>query len=251
MPRVQQVRFPAANGESLAGIVDWPDTPPRAFALFAHCFTCTKDIKAAYWTSRSLAAHGLAVLRFDFAGLGHSQGDFSRSSFSSNIEDLFAAAQFLRQQHQAPRLMVGHSLGGAAVLATAARLPEVTAVATIAAPLSPEHLRRHLVAPPSAPGMVTMEVGGRRFFLRSQFVDDLQRHDMPRAIAQLGRALLVIHATGDRVVAMDQAEAIFAAARHPKAFVSLDGADHLLSQRGDAAAVARIIAAWADPLLGS
>lgn len=249
MPKVEKIHFPGAGGERLAGILDWPDEAPRAFAIYAHCFTCTKDVKAAYWTGRTLAAEGVAVLRFDFSGLGESGGDFSRSSFSSNLEDLVAAAAYLGQHHRAPRLLVGHSLGGAAVLAVAARIPTVAAVITLAAPMSPDHLRRHLTADAGAGGQVALTVAGRRFSMGQQFVDDLARHDMEQAIADLGRALLVIHSTSDGVVAMDQAEAIFAAARQPKSFVALEGVDHLMSDRQDAIRVGRLMATWAAPYL--
>lgn len=246
MPRVERIHFRGASGQ-LAGILDWPDVEPRAFAVWAHCFTCGKDVKAAYHTSRALAAEGVAVLRFDFAGLGHSEGDFSRTSFSSNLDDLVAAADHLREHHRAPRLLVGHSLGGAAVLAAAPRIPEARAVITLAAPLSPQHLRRHVT--PGATGEVSLRVAGRTYPMGPQFLDDLGRHQMERAIGQLDRALLVIHSMADDVVALEQAEAIFAAARPPRSMVTLEQVDHLLSDRKEAARVGRLMAAWAAPYL--
>ena len=250
MTRVEKIRFTTSGAGDLAGIMDWPDEPARAFAVHAHCFTCTKDVKAAYWTSRTLAAAGIAVLRFDFSGLGESEGDFSRTSFSSNLEDLLAAAAYLREHHRAPRLLVGHSLGGAAVLAMASRVPEVRAVITVAAPMSPDHLRRHLPPGDTPAGEeVSMTVAGRRFRMGAQFVRDLGRHPMAQTIGQLGKALLVIHSMADQVVAMDQAEAIFAAAKQPRSLVTLEGVDHLLSDRRDAVRVGRLMAAWADPYL--
>ncbi len=247
MPRTERIDFDGASGR-LAGILDWPDGDEvRAFAVWAHCFTCGKDIKAAFHTGRALANHGVAVLRFDFAGLGQSEGDFARTSFSSNLDDLVAAADYLRQHHQAPRLLVGHSLGGAAVLAATSRVPEVRAVITLAAPLSPVHLRRHVAD--SAAGEVSLRVAGRTYAMGPQFLEDLGRHQMKRVIGQLGRALLVIHSTADDVVAPDQAEAIFAAARPPRSLVTLEGVDHLLSDRKEAARVGRLMAAWAGPYL--
>lgn len=248
MSRIEKTTFLGASGAPLAGIINWPQREPAAFAVFAHCFTCSKDVKAAYRVSRTLAEEGIAVLRFDFSGLGESGGDFVGSSFSTNIADLVAAAAHLRENHRSPSLLVGHSLGGTAALATAARIPEVRAVVSIAAPLDPSHLRRHLL-PVEGRGdhseEVTLEVAGRRFRLGRQFLDDLQQHDMKALVGSLGRALLVAHSPADRVVSLEQASSIYQAANHPKSFLSLDRADHLLSKREDAAWAGQCIAAWA------
>ena len=251
MPRVEKTSFPGAQGAPLAAILNWPEGPPRGFALLAHCFTCTKDSKATYWTGRTLAEEGIAVLRFDFSGLGESRGDFSASSFSSNIEDLLSAVDHLRARYEAPRLLVGHSLGGTAALATAGRIPEVRAVATVASPFDPAHLRRHLSTSGAAgAGEVILDVGGRPYRLGHQFLEDLERHDMGRAIRDLERALLILHSPVDAVVSVEQAALIFQAARHPKSFVALDGADHLLSDRAAARYAGRVIAAWSAPCWG-
>jgi putative redox protein len=250
----ERISFAGAGGEILAARLDLPAGAPRAFALFAHCFTCSKDIHAASRISRALAGEGMAVLRFDFTGLGHSEGEFANTNFSSNIGDLVAAADFLRARYEAPRLLVGHSLGGAAVLAAAARIPEAAAVATVGAPFDPAHLR-HLIgqAVPEieAKGEAEVEIAGRRFRVRRQFLDDISAHNMQAAIHGLGRALLVFHSPRDRTVELDNARLIFEAARHPKSFVSLDDADHLLSRPGDALYVAQVLAAWARRYLDS
>lgn len=248
MAKIDRIEFSGALGNRLAGILEQPEAKPWAHAVYAHCFTCTKDIKAAYHVSRALANQGVAVLRFDFTGLGDSAGDFASSSFSTNIEDLLAAAAHLRQHHQAPQLLVGHSLGGTAALATAARVSEVRAVVTIASPFDPTHIQRHLPAPCDdcgPPQEAEIEVAGRRYRLGRQFLDDLERHDMAASIRRLGRALLVCHSPADKVVHPDQAARIFQTARHPKSFLSLDRADHVLSRREDAAYVGQLIAAWA------
>ncbi len=253
MSQIEKIRFPGAQGSPLAAIINWPEDAPRAFCISSHCFTCSKDTKATYWTSRTLAERGLAVLRFDFSGLGDSGGDFSNSSFSSNVEDILAAASYLREHHQAPKLLVGHSLGGTASLATAARIPEVTAVATIGSPLEPLQLKRHLPSDAGSaeevPEEVEVEILGRTFRLGRRFFEDLEQHDMTRVIKDLGRALMVMHAPYDSIVSVEEAGRIFQAARHPKSFVALDGADHLLSDREAARYAGNVIAAWAQRFL--
>ncbi len=247
--RSEKITFAAAAGEMLAARLDWPEGAPRAFALFAHCFTCSKDVFAAARISQGLAAHGVAVLRFDFTGLGASGGDFSNSNFSSNLEDLAAAADYLRQAHQAPKILIGHSLGGAAALAAAQRVPEAVAVATIAAPFDPAHVS-HLLAPVraeiEAKGEAEVTLGGRSFRVRKQFLDAIAGHKLGDHIARLKIALIVFHAPRDQTVGIENASHIFTAARHPKSFVSLDDADHLLTRRADAIYVADVLAAWAS-----
>lgn len=247
------IRFPGAHGELLAARLDAPAGVPHAYALFAHCFTCSKDSLAATRIAAALKERGIAVLRFDFTGLGGSQGDFANTDFSSNVGDLVAAADYLRREHAAPALLIGHSLGGAAVLAAAAGIPEAKAVVTIGAPFEPGHVA-HLLAPARAEiearGEAEVDLAGRRFRVRRQFLEDLAAADNREAIGRLRRALLVMHAPGDRTVAIDNAAQIFQAARHPKSFVSLDDADHLLSRRPDAAYAAQVIAAWAARYIG-
>lgn len=247
MPKVRRIEFPNANGDLLAGSLTMPDLPPRAFVLFAHCFTCGKDSAAASRIARTLAGHRLAVLRFDFTGLGGSAGDFANTDFSSNIDDLVAAADYLDSTHAAPALLIGHSLGGTAALAAAGRMPGCRAVATIGAPATPDHIERQFGASRDeidATGEATVTLGVRAFRIRRDFIDDLHRHDLAERVGALRRALLILHAPLDDVVSIDEAGRIFQAARHPKSFVSLDGADHLLSNADDAQYAADTIAAW-------
>lgn len=247
----ERVTFPGSQGAALAARLERPDGPARGYALFAHCFACGKDQFAATRIARALTDHGIAVLRFDVTGLGDSEGDFADTSFTTNIDDLLAAAAYLRAEHAAPTLLVGHSLGGAAALAAAGRIPEVKAVATIAAPADPAHVR-HLfadAAPAAAGAGIAVEIAGRRFRIGPRFLDDLAEHAQADRIAGLRRALLILHAPLDPVVGIDNATAIFRAAKHPKSFVSLDRADHLLSDRADAAYAASVIAGWASRYL--
>lgn len=243
----EKVSFTNEHGEALAGLLERPAGRPRAYALFAHCFTCSKNIGAATRISRALAARGFAVLRFDFTGLGNSEGDFANTNFSSNVRDLLYAARHMRQHHAPLGLLIGHSLGGAAVLAAAAELPEVGAVATIGAPSDPRHLE-HLFAGHlddiEQLGHATVNLAGRLFTIRKQFVDDIRNQLLAGRIASLRRALLVMHSPVDATVEIEQAARIFRAARHPKSFVSLDHADHLLSDPRDAEFAAGILAAW-------
>ncbi|MTV39358.1 alpha/beta hydrolase family protein [Duganella radicis] len=244
----QRHEFIGAHGHKLAARLDGPDGAVRAYALFAHCFTCGKDVLAARRVAEALTAHGIAVLRFDFTGLGASEGEFAETNFSSNLADLMAAADFMRANGQAPRLLIGHSLGGAAALAVAGHMPEVRAVATIAAPSSPSYVTgmfRHHLGEIARAGEAQVQLAGRPFRIRQQFVDDAGGHDLKPHIAGLRRALLVMHAPGDDTVSLNNAMEIFTAAKHPKSFVSLDHADHLLTGREDAVYVANLIAAWA------
>jgi alpha/beta superfamily hydrolase len=250
----EKLEFPGPSGQKLSGRLDRPDQPPRAYALFAHCFTCGKDIVAANRIAQGLAAHGIAVLRFDFTGIGASEGDFSETNFSSNSLDLIAAADFLRCNCRAPTLMIGHSLGGAAVLASASSIPEVRAVVTIAAPSDPAHVTGHFGAHLSqidALGEALVDVAGRVFKIKRQFIADAQEHCLTDSIAQLRRPLMVMHAPGDTTVGIENANAIFKAAKHPKSFVSLDNADHLVTRKEDALYIANVIAAWSERYLRS
>ena len=248
MLRSDKVEFPGAWGAELAGRLDWPLGPPRAFALFAHCFTCSKDVLASARISQGLAARGIAVLRFDFTGLGHSGGEFASTGFSSNVEDLVAAADFLRARHEPPRILIGHSLGGAAALAAAGRVTECVAVATVGAPFDPGQVVNLFaggVPRIDAQGESQVRLAGRTFTVRKQFLDDVAGRSLQAAVRGLRKALLVLHSPVDEVVAVDNARRIFEAALHPKSFVSLDGADHLLTRREDAAYVAELLSAWA------
>jgi putative redox protein len=249
----QPIHFEGALGERLAARLDAPAGAAHAYALFAHCFTCSKESLAATRVAAALKERGIAVLRFDFTGLGGSQGDFANTDFSSNVADLVAAADYLRREHAAPALLIGHSLGGAAVLAAAGRIPEAKAVVTIGAPFEPGHVA-HLLAPARAEiesrGEAEVDLGGRRFRVRRQFLEDIAGADNREAIGGLRRALLVMHSPRDAIVPIDNASQIFLAARHPKSFVSLDDADHLLTRRDDAAYVAQVIAAWSARYVG-
>ena len=250
----EKLTFAGAGGERLAARLDLPVGEPRAYALFAHCFTWTKDIFAAQRIAGALAERGIAVLRFDFTGLGHSDGEFANTTFSSNIDDLVAAADYLRATRKPPELLIGHSLGGAAVLAAAARVPEAVAVATIGAPADPGHLAhmfKDAADEIAAKGEAEVELGGRRFRVKKQFLDDIAAHNLEPAIGALRKALLLFHAPRDEIVGIDNAGSIFAAAKHPKSFVSLDDADHLLNRKADAVYVAEVLAAWADRYLGA
>jgi len=251
---MSMVRFPGSLGTALAARLDLPPGKPTAFALFAHCFTCSKDTLAASRISAALTARGVAVLRFDFTGLGGSEGEFANTNFSSNVADLVAAAAWLRMHHEAPKLLIGHSFGGAAVLAAAPEIPEATAVATIGAPFEPAHVK-HLLAPAlseiEAAGEATVELAGRTFRVKKQFLDDIGGRNSREAIGNLRKALLIFHSPRDTTVSIDNAAQIFMAAKHPKSFVSLDDADHLLTRREDASYVAAVLAAWVSRYLGA
>jgi uncharacterized OsmC-like protein/pimeloyl-ACP methyl ester carboxylesterase len=244
--------FLNADGQRLAGLLDLPAGEVRAYALFAHCFTCGKDVHAARRIAAGLTALGIGVLRFDFTGLGSSEGEFANTTFSSNVADLVAAADQLRKVKRAPAILIGHSLGGAAVLAAAAAVPEARAVVTIAAPSDPAHvtgLIKDRLAQIEAGGEVEVTLAGRPFRIRRSFLEDVAEQKLSERIAALRRALLIFHSPTDDIVGIDNASRIFAAAKHPKSFVSLAGADHLLSRRSDAAYVANVIAAWAERYL--
>ncbi len=250
--RSEEVTFPGSSGTPLAGRLDMPDTQPLAFALFAHCFTCSKDVRAASRIAKALAGSGIAVLRFDFTGLGGSDGDFANTNFTSNIADLVNAADFLRDNHTAPSILIGHSLGGAAVLAVAEHVPEARAVATIGAPFDTEHLL-NLIGESQREIRETGEaevcLAERPFRIQSQFLDDIADQPQSDRIGRLGAALLVMHSPTDKTVGIENARSIFDTARHPKSFVSLDGADHLLTRSPDSRFAASMLATWASRYL--
>ena len=248
----ERIEFQGSQGDRLAARLDLPIGKPRAFALFAHCFTCSKDIFAASRIAASLTDHGIATLRFDFTGLGASDGEFANTNFSSNTQDLVRAADFLRENHAAPAIIIGHSLGGAAVLAAAGQMPEAVAVATIGAPADPAHVS-HLFAGDidkiEAQGEAQVTLAGRPFTVKKQFLEDIADQPMRQAIGGLRKALIVFHAPRDDYVDIENAAQIFLAAKHPKSFVSLDDADHLLTLHEDASYVADVLAAWVDRYL--
>jgi uncharacterized OsmC-like protein/fermentation-respiration switch protein FrsA (DUF1100 family) len=245
----ERFQFTGEGGHQLAAALDLPDGPVHAHALFAHCFTCGKDVLAAKRIATALAAKGIAVLRFDFTGLGSSEGDFANSTFSSNVADLVHAADHLRETRGIPSILIGHSLGGAAILAAAGRIPDAKAVVTIAAPSDPAHvthLFKDRIEDIRNHGKVEVQLAGRPFNIKREFLDDIAEHGLMAHVAKLHKALLVMHSPTDDTVGIDNATNIFLAAKHPKSFVSLSGADHLLSAKRDSAYVADVIAAWAE-----
>ena len=250
----ESLKFTGSDGQELAARLQLPlSGKAKAYAIFAHCFSCGKDVVAANRISEALADLGIAVLRFDFTGLGQSKGDFADTNFSTNLDDLEAAADFLRSNYQAPALLIGHSLGGAAVLAVAHKMPEVNAVVTIGAPAEPAHVSHlfdNVTNQIESSGEAEISLGGSRpLRIKKQFLRDLEKYDAKSAIPKLKRALLVMHAPLDTIVGIENAGQIFGAAKHPKSFISLDGADHLLTRREDAAYAAEVIAGWASKYL--
>jgi putative redox protein len=247
--RTQTFDFPGEAGQLLSGRLDLPAAEPRGYALFAHCFTCTKSSVAAVRVSRALAAAGYGVLRFDFTGLGQSGGTFAASSFSGSMADIVAAAEAMAQAGRVISLLIGHSLGGAAVLATAGNLASLKGVVTIGAPFDVEHVLKLFGSKLEdlvAAGEATVSIGGRPFVLRRSFVDDLEAHDQGARLARLRKPLLILHSPQDAIVGIENAASIYQNARHPKSFVALDGADHLLARPEDADYVAAIVSAWAS-----
>ena len=248
----QKVVFENQSGHALSGILDLPIGPPVGYALFAHCFTCSKNLKAAGNIARALNDAGIAVLRFDFTGLGQSEGEFADTNFSSNVTDLLAAVDYLAEQYEAPSILVGHSLGGTAVLQAAPQVESAVAVATIGSPSEPAHVSRMFADSEEAlreHGEATVNLGGRPFLMKQQFLDDLDKQDLRSTIGSLRKALLIMHAPLDNVVEIDNASALFVAAKHPKSFVSLDNADHLLSRETDSRYAGHVLAAWASRYL--
>ena len=242
----KKIEFPNNSGEMLAGLLELPEAP-AAFALFAHCFTRSKDIAAASRISRSLAAQGVATLRFDFTGRGNSDGDFANTNFSSNVEDLVSAADYLRQGYMAPAIWIGHSLGGIAVMIGAEHIQESKAVITIASPSNANHVRENFSVHEAEiidKGFTEVTLAGRTFIIKRQFLEDIEQYDRANHVATLGKALLIFHSPADTIVPIGEAALIYRHAKHPKSFISLDQADHLLSKKEDAEYVASIIAAW-------
>lgn len=243
---MEKISFAGHSGAELAARLDLPEGPHLATALFAHCFTCGKDIHAARRIAQRLAAMGIAVMRFDFTGLGHSCGEFANTSFTSNVEDLVLAAQYLERHGMAPDLLIGHSLGGAAVLKAAPQVPSAKGVVTLAAPFSPDHVTHNFAGGTlREDGGVDVILGGRPLTIGPGFLHDISVAELTPSISALKKALLVMHAPLDDVVGIENAQAIFAAAKHPKSFVTLDDADHLISGVKDAEYAAEVIAAWA------
>lgn len=250
----ERITFPGAHGHDLAARLDMPDEPPVAYALFAHCFTCSKDVFAASRIAAALAERGIAVLRFDFTGLGMSEGEFANTDFSSNVMDLKAAVAWMAREHQGPSILIGHSLGGAAVLKAAPEITEARAVVTINAPCGPSHLKdlfSESLEEIKAAGEAEVDIGGRPFTITQGFLDDIEETGLLDGVAHMRKALLVFHAPLDGIVGVENAQRIFQAAKHPKSFVSLDDADHLLTRREDATYVADVVAAWATRYLGA
>ncbi|WP_457648902.1 bifunctional alpha/beta hydrolase/OsmC family protein [Profundibacter sp.] len=250
--QTEKITFTGHNGHRLAARLDMPRGPHLGTALFAHCFTCSKDIPAARRIAGRLAAMGIAVLRFDFTGLGHSEGEFENTSFSSNVDDLVLAAEYLAARDMPAGLLIGHSLGGAAVLKAASRINSAKAVVTIGAPFDPKQVTRNFEGAISKiikDGMAEVCLGGRPFKIAREFIEDISKSELAPAIAGLKRALLVLHAPRDTVVSIDNAAEIFMAAKHPKSFVTLDDADHLITRATDAEYAAGVIAAWASRYL--
>ncbi len=251
--KTEFVTFPGSQGTELSGRFETPDAgAPRAFALFAHCFTCSKNLRAVGRIAQALTDKGVAVLRFDFTGLGKSEGDFADTNVSSNIEDLFAAVDFMNMRGAAPQLMIGHSLGGAAVLQAAAHVESCKAVVTIGSPSKAAHILHmveHHIDEIETKGAAEIMLAGRKFCIKKQFVDDLDQYRMTGFIRDLKRALLVMHSPIDNTVSVDNAAEIFSAALHPKSFISLDDADHLLTEDADAIYVGNVVAAWSAPYL--
>ncbi len=249
----ENVNFVNSQGLVLDARLDQPDDKDvKAWAVFAHCFTCNKNFKAAAYVSQALTEHGLGVLRFDFTGLGQSQGAFEETNFSSNVADIISAVRYLAENRQAPQLLVGHSLGGTAALYAAEQIDSVSAVVTVGSPAEPKHLMRHLTAAKQRigkQGQGRVLVDGRSFTFKKQFFQDLEQASLAERLGRLKKAVLILHAPRDGTIGIENAAAIFKAARHPKSFVALAGADHLLSDKQDAAYAGNLIAVWADMYL--
>lgn len=250
---LQKVTFHNKSGQKLVGRLDLPaNQRPHNYVLFAHCFTCNKNLLAIKNISKSLTSSGFGVLRFDFTGLGESEGDFADTNFSGNVEDLIDAAEYLQSTHKAPTLLIGHSLGGAAVLLAASEIASVKAIATIAAPSNPlhvKHLLRSNIEEINLKGKALVNLGGRDFTIKKQFLEDLETRTLPETVKELRQPLLILHSPQDQTVAIKNAEEIYIAAHHPKSFISLDGADHLLSDKKDSSYAGKVISGWAQRYL--
>jgi len=244
----KKIKFTNAEGQELSARLDLPDNKsPEAYVLFAHCFTCNKNLTAVRTISKALTSNGFGVLRFDFTGLGESEGDFEDTNFSSNVQDLIAASSYLEQEFEAPKLLIGHSLGGAAVIFAAKAIPSILAVVTIGAPSCPQHIQ-HLIKSNleeiKESGIAEVMIGGRSFFIKQQFLDDINSKNLARTVKNFKKSLLVMHSPQDKTVGIENASEIYAAAMHPKSFISLNGADHLLSNKEDSFYVGNLIASW-------
>ncbi len=246
---IQKINFTNAEGQQLVGRLELPiNQHPHNFAIFAHCFTCNKNLSAVKNITRELTSNGFGVLRFDFTGLGESEGDFENTNFSGNVDDLISASNYLKENYTAPTLLIGHSLGGAAVIFAASTIDSVKAVATIGAPSNPKHVENLIkssVDEIKATGKANVSIGGRPFTIKKQFLDDIETKSLPNVAKNLRKALLVMHSPQDTTVGIENAEEIYVAARHPKSFVTLDGADHLLMRKEDSIYVGSVIASWA------
>ena len=247
-----RIEFNNKNNDTLAGILDLPASPVN-FAVYAHCFTCSKDIPAAFHICKTLARNHIATLRFDFTGLGDSEGDFSGTTFSTNIEDIISASQFLRTNYQPPKLLIGHSLGGTAAIGAAAQLKNIKAVTTIASPHKPSHVLNHfeevkniLQRRPE----ITIDLMGREFALKKQLLDDIESFDKKELVEILGKPILIMHSPQDKTVSIQEASNLFMAAKHPKSFISLDSIDHLVSEKTDAQYIGNLITSWAHKYIG-
>ncbi|MEZ5894330.1 MAG: alpha/beta fold hydrolase [Parvularculaceae bacterium] len=248
----RKTEFASKSGEKLAAALELP-ARPHAFALFAHCFSCTKDIRAAREIAKALRERGFAVMRFDFTGLGASEGEFANTNFSSNVDDLVAAADYLRKEFEAPSILIGHSLGGAAAIVAATRIPEVKGVAVIGAPAEASHVAHQIERQREeieAKGVATVQLSGRPFTIKKQFLEDLENQNVLAAASAMKKPFLIMHAPLDDTVGVDNATRLFAAAKHPKSFISLDNADHLLRDPADARYAASVLAAWAGRYIG-
>ena len=249
----QSFSFTNKNGYELSAQIEFPvDQKPLAFAIFAHCFTCSKNLLAIKHISRGLTSKGIAVLLFDFTGLGSSEGDFESTTFTSNIQDIFAAADYLSENYEAPKIIIGHSLGGAAALFAGAQLDCIEAVVTIGAPFDPYHVTKLLaekVDEIQEKGKATVDIGGRPFTIAKGFIDDLKNHEPVEVAKKLRKALLILHSPQDTIVGIENAAKMYSAALHPKSFISLDGADHLLSKKADSSYAGNMIAAWVKKYL--
>jgi putative redox protein len=248
----KKIEFTGALNENLSAKIDLPDGEVKAYALFAHCFTCSKDLKAVGNITKGLAEFGIATFRFDFTGLGQSSGDFSDTNFSSNIEDLVAAAEYMNDEYDSPSILIGHSLGGAAVLQATHRIDSVKAVSVIGAPADPAHVKENFslkIDEIEEKGSAEVSLAGRPFTIKKQFLDDLEETSMRDKIRGLDRALIIFHSPIDNQVGIDNAQKIFVAAKHPKSFISLDEADHLLSTASDSIYVGKVLGTWAEKYL--
>ncbi len=248
-----EVSFKNSDSKVLKGVLELPtNKQPAHFILFAHCFTCNKNFHAPSKISKSLASQGYGVLRFDFTGLGDSEGDFADTNFSSNIEDLIAAAEFLRKEYNAPRMIIGHSLGGAAALFASKQIDSVKCVVTINAPSNLSHVQKHFESSLDEierDGYANIKIGGRSFKIKKQFITDLETNQNSSVLKDIKKSLLIMHSPQDEIVSINHAEELYKAAWHPKSFVSLDGANHMLSSKEDSHYVGSVISAWASKYL--